>query len=729
MAARSTTDQVEYLLSRRVAEARSRGAMSPNTEAIALFESIALNLLLRPRSVLYFAMLAKNGLRKVAQDELNSIAAMRAAILDLGNSVLSVRSTANLESARVALLQMEQLDRLSTTSNQYKKFDSSVTQFLTKTIGKSVRRIGATSLTRPGSEAASDLVSEFGTLNDLHTDMLDKFYALLVGVENFVNSPLATIVGLTTAARARSDIEDLISSIEEAGALDASRDMAIRLIASRSAIKSIGNLPSVSDPVIHTLNSLPFGYSISGVTDDSAASVVSSAGPFALPILAQVTVDVNGTSLGPFNIPQTGTDLSNKAAIVSGPVTYPINIPANYHLMLLVDGISYKLGPYAAGSTSMASLLAQTTGFISGSPLAGFASVMEFIQPGTTRLIIFHNTALEIRISDTHIGQDTDLIGGAEATSYAVGVYVKSIHSMVGFDGTEIGKAGTTPVQFVVDAFDEQFGSQVDILRKDGGTFSITTIATIPGTSMTITAPAVLGIAGTVSATSDSVKLYGTVNGVVTNPISPIGLVDVGDELVTAVGGGTISGLLLDRIKLAAPTQTFEGSIVVNSALTKAYESLISLLNAFYDSWINEDFASGLGKIDLAVASLDNGSPQAQRSAVLDVIGRLETYLVDLLARLDDPSAQLPISSAQGERAVVGGITSTLEERKFDRAVALFMKCRIQEALDSNADTASFGGSLLKAASDFARTDLIVQNRALDEGVETTATPQSGKGL
>lgn len=729
MAARSTTDQVQYLLERRVAEARSRGALSTETESVAIFESISLNLLLKPRTVLYFAMLAKNGLRKATQDEIASIDAMKSAILDLGNSVLSVRSTAQLETARLSLLQMEQLDRISTSSNQYRKFDSSINEFLTKTIAKSVRRVGATSLTRPGTEAAQDMTSEFTNLKDLHTDLLDRYYALLVGIANFSHSPLSTIIGLTTASRARSDIEDLIDSIDASGSLPASRDMAVRLIANRAAVKSVGNLPSVNDPVISTTQALPTGYVLYGKTDDSAASVTSAEGPFVLPVSAQLLVTVNGSTIGPTFFPQTTTDLHNRAAIVSSAVSYPISIPSNYYLFLLVDGTSYRFGPYAAGSTSLSSFLSQTSAFISASAQAGILHVEEFISSSTSRVIFHHNTASQIRIDTGHIGADTDLIGGVEATTYAVGRYTNSVDSLVGFDGTEIGTAGSTPTQFIVDAITRLFPSLVTVTQNDANKFTLTTVSVAPGTSMTVQAPTVLGISGQVLATSDSMKLYGTVNGVSTNPVSPIDLLDVGDFMTSNAGSGVVSGLTVDRVKFASPTPTFDGPILVTSALTVAYQALITLLNEFYPSWVADSYSKDLSSIELAVSSLGSGSPQAQRNTVLDALDKLRASLVDLKAKLDDPSVALPSTAAQLESTVANGIISTLEERKFDRALELFLKCRIQEALDSTSDTASFGGSLLKAASDFARTDLIVQNRALDEGVETTSKSQDAKGL
>jgi hypothetical protein len=725
---RSVSDQSQFLLSRRVAEARRSGAMSPDAEALALFESIALNLLLYPRSVLLFAILARNGLRKAVLDERSVISDIKSALEDLGNVSLDVTSTKQLKTARTALLRLEELDRISTDHNQYKKFDTSVSEFLNKVISKSVRRPGASSLVRPGTEASLDFASSLESLNDLHSDLLDRLYAIAVGVNNFLTSPIATVIGLTTAARARSDIEELIQNIEENGSVPADRDMAIRLITDRAAVKTIGSLPNIFDPVIDSTRQLPLTYSLKAASDLSIASIQSLQGPFALPAAAKVAVAVNGVSIPLTNFPQTDVDLNNKAAIVGSPISFPISIPPNSYLFVVVDGVSHKIGPLTSGSTSKSAFLADIAAKISSSTLSGELVVKEFVQPGTDRILIYANTASQLRIIDLHVGSDTDIIGGSQATTPSLAVYDTSIHGLIGFEGTEIGYSGATTTQFVVDALNYIFGSIVTATRNDDSKFTVATNSSAIGTSMTIDAPAVLGISGTFKASSSTFRLYGTVLGVPTDPVSPVGLLDIGDVVETPTGTEKVVGITASRVTLSNSIPTFDGNIVVKSALTLAYQSMEGLLKPFLEKWLTEDFASDLKKLAVAASSIRAGAPQSQRNVVLGFLNRLDQQLVDLLSRLDDPSAVLPSRSASKERIVVDGITSSLEERKFDKALSLFLRCKIQEALESTVDTASFGGTLLKAISDFARTDMVVPNRALDEGLESTHS-QEIKGL
>jgi hypothetical protein len=702
--------------------------MSPDAEALALFESIALNLLLHPRSVLLFAILAKNGLRKAVLDERSVISDIKSALEDIGNVSLDVTSTKHLKTARNALLRLEELDRISTDHNQYKKFDASVSEFLNNVISKSVRRPGATSLVRPGTEASLDFASSLDLLTELHSDLLDRLYAIAVGVNNFLTSPISTVIGVTTAARARSDIEDIIQKIEENGSAPADRDMAIRLITDRAAVKAIGSLPNIFDPVIDSTRQLPLTYSLRAASDLSRASVKSLQGPFVLPALAKIAITVNGTSIPLTSFPQTDVDLNNKAAIVGNPVSFPISIPPNSYLFVIVNDTSHKIGPLTPGSISKSAFLADIAAKISSSTLSGELVVKEFVKPGTDRILIYANTASKLRIVDLHVGNDTDIIGGSEATTPSRAIYDRSIHGLIGFEGTEIGYAGATTLQVVVDALNYIFGSIVTVTRNDDSRFTLTTNSSSIGTSMTIDAPTVLGISGTFKASSPTFRLYGTVNGVPTDPVSPVGLLDIGDVVETPTGSGKVVGVTKSRVTLSNSIPTFDGNIVVKSALTIAYQSLESMLRPFLEKWLNEEFASDLRKLIIAASSIRAGSPQSQRNVVLDFLNRLDQQLADLLSRLDDPSTVLPSQSASKERIIVDGITTSLEERKFDRALDLFLRCKIQEALESTLDTASYGGSLLKAISDFARTDMVVPNRALDEGLESTHS-QDIKGL
>lgn len=717
MTMKSTTEQATSLLSRRVAEARRQGALSPEEEVVALFESIALNLMLQPRAVLLFALLAKNGLRQTVQTELSNISELRNAIKDLSNVVFSVKDTTSLNQARQALLQIEQLSKVSVSSNQFKKFDTSVSEFLSKNLGKSLKRPRATELTRPGTEAASDLVSSFASLKEVHTELINRLYALAVGVENFLESPLSTIIGLTTAARARADIESLISDIEAAGSLPASRDMAIRLITNRSALKVVGDLPSLSTPAISS--SSPKGYSIQAESDPATASRTTVSGPFAFAASPAVSVQVNGTTQTASFFPQSNFDFLNRAAVVSPIDMLGVLIPANYYVVGQIDGTEFKIGPLTSGFVSLSSIITNFNALAAAAPAPASSLRADFyISSASNRIMISHSTASVLTVSEATSTLVTNPT--PPPANYEIRVPV----SVLGLSG--VGRSGSTSAQMVRDGFALQFSSLISASTTESAV-SLTTLASSIGTYLTVTAPSVLGISGTTKATSDSLRLFGTVFGLATDPINPIELVNIGDRVNFSNSQASVVAITNDRIQVSAPLETARGAITVESALYLLFQNFSAALSTYVTSFARQPFAVNLGSLDSSISSLRAGAPQAQRNISLSFLESLESTLQSLLA-LIDASPALDPRSALSEREVVSGIVASLEERKFDKALDLFMRCQIQEALDSDFETASYGGSFLKASSTFAQSDIKVPNRALDEEVEGTSS-QENTGL
>ncbi|TXH11751.1 MAG: hypothetical protein E6R04_00525 [Spirochaetes bacterium] len=717
MTMKSTTEQATSLLSRRVAEARRQGALSPEEEAIALFESIALNLMLQPRAVLLFALLAKNGLRQSVQTELSNISELRTAIRDLSNVVFSVKDTTSLSQARQALLQIEQLSKVSVSSNQFKKFDSSISEFLSKSLGKSLRRPRATELTRPGTEAASDIVTSFASLKEIHTELINRLYALAVGVENFLESPLSTIIGLTTAARARADIESLISDIEAAGSLPASRDMAVRLITNRSALKVIGDLPSLSTPVV-SANS-PTGYSIQAESDPAAASRTSVSGPFVFSASPVVSVNVNGTTQTATFFPQSNFDFLNRAAVVSPIDMLGLSVPANYYIVGQIDGTEFKIGPLTSGFVTLASVISNFNSLAAAAPAPASTLRADFyISSASNRIMISHPTASILTVSEATSTLVTN--PSPPPANYEIRVPI----SVLGLSG--VGRSGSTSAQMVRDGFALQFPSLISAKTTETGV-TLTTLSTSVGTFLTVGAPAVLGLAGTSRAASDSLRLFGTVFGVSTDPINPIGIVDIGDRVEFSNSQATVVSITNDRIQVSIPLETARGAITIQSALYLLFQNFSAALGGFVTSFARQPFAVNLDSLDSSISSLRAGAPQSQRNVSLSFLESLETSLQSLLALIDAVPVLDP-RSATSEREVVSGIVASLEERKFDKALDLFLRCQIQEALDSDFETASYGGSFLKASSTFAQSDIKVPNRALDEEVEGTSS-QENTGL
>jgi len=717
MAAGSTADQASSLLERRVAEARRQGALSTEAETLALFESIAFNLLLQPRSALLFAFLAKNGLRKAVQDELTSVSELLSVVRDLSNVSFSVNSTTSLQKARVALLQMEQLTRVSVSDPQFKKFDSSVSEFLTKSLGKSLRRPHATSLTRPGSEAAVDLTPSFESLKTLHSDFLDRLYDLVVGVENFLESPLSSIIGLTTVARVRADVDSLISTIEETGSAPANRDMAIRLITDRASLKVIGDFPTLSTPVIGP--SSPKGYSIQAESDLTTASALSAVGPFVMGAAPVVSVTVNGTTVAPTNFPQSTFDLQNRAVVIGRVPFTSVTLPADFFIRGTVDGVSFSI-PIPSGIHNVASIASIFSGVASGFPAPiSTLSADSYVVPASNLLLFHHPTASSISITEATV---TTATISPVPTPPALATYPVVVPTdLLKVSGA--GQSGSTSPSFISDGFKYLCGTLVNSFVTQDGKVKLETLSSALGTSLTVAAPAVLGIAGTTYATSDSIRLIGSVLGVATDPINPIGLVDIGDQVSFNNVIATLVGITNDRMRLSAQVRTARAAITVESALYLAYQNFIGALSAYVTDFSITKFASDLAALELPLSSLREGVTQSQRNEVIDLLNTLTASLSSLLIIIDAIPPLDPRSASQ-EREIVGGIISSLEERKFDKAVDFFLRCKIQEALDSDFETASYGGSFLKASAEFARADIKVPNRALDEEVEGIASQE-----
>jgi hypothetical protein len=647
---------------------------------------------------------------------------MRSAVSDLGNPSFDVRSTKSLLKARTALINLEGLDKINTESGAFNRFSTAVDEFLEDHLSRSIRRPGNPEMVRPGEEAQVDLGELFTELKDLHEDTLDRLYALAVGIPNFLSSPLSTILGLSTAARVRSDIEEIITSLEEDPSSQSARDMATRVISDRASIQVIGTFPDIYEPVVSTVDSLPKGHVVEGITDEAQATKTSGVGPFVLPAAAAMTVVVNGTSVGSLLIPQTTLDLQNRAFIVSEslttPAVYPITVPAYTYLFLTIDRSTGVQDSYRINLNNTAApvnlTFAQTLVIVNAG-LSGVGGAVEYISPGSGRMLIWAlaagpgYTRDKITVALTHAEPSLSTVG-------AQAVYSQTAHALLGFSPGQFGTRGSTPTINIAEAIDRLFSTLVDSVRNPDDSLTITSIATSIGTEMTITAPAVLGIAGVTKAESSLMRFHGTVNGVANvDPVPASGLVDIGDMVVGPTGESQVQEFQGDKLVLMTPLPTFDGDVVVTSALAKSIQYLDSILQPFVDVWLKNRYSQNLTFLDSAISVLGGNATPAQRNNVIRILDDLKTRLESLLVVLEDPAAVLPSNCATREREVINGIVAILVERKYDRALSLMLKCKIQEFLSLTSETSSFGGALMKTMADVAQNDIVFPNAVRDE--------------
>lgn len=696
-------DQVNAVLGRTVAEAKSRGTPNVQVETAALFESISLNLLLHPTAVLYFQLLARNGLLKVVSDEIAAIDTLTSTIQDLSNPSFKIDASGNLNRARTALLQIEGMEKISSTASAFQRFDSAVEDVLGD-LSKNVRRPGATDLTRPAAEAKTALPANFAAVKTLHVDLLDRLYSLSVGLDNFLLTPLTTILGLTTAVRARLDVEQMISDLESDDSSISARDFATRIIANRAALKTVGSAASPLLPVLTSTS--PAGYVLKAASDPVAAVLQGVPGDYVLPVGASLTVTTRTGTRNALSFPQTTLDLQNQAHLVSSAVAYPVTIPAGYFLFLTFtksDGstVSYKVD--VSGTKTLSGVLSAITLAVGADGGAD-----EYIQPGTSKILLYAKTP------NTKVSVDV------VSTSVDGSVFTVSAHSYLGFSPGQLSSSsGLTPTSTVVDALSLIFGDLVSVTPG----LKVSSIDTAAGAFLTVSdsAASVLGLAATQYATSDSFRLYGVALGSPVDPVSPIGLVQIGDQLVSTTQSARVKDLSPLRITLDAAVQTFDAPITVTSAVVLAWQALSANLDAFISGWTTSGYQVDLSKIDRAIAGLNGSTAAAQINSAVTLLSDLQARLVVLQDTLNATATLLPTNSAGEEKKITNGILASLDERKFDRARDLFLQGKIQEALDADHDTASYAGNFMRSASNFAQNDFKIPNRSLDEGLGPTA--------
>lgn len=290
MSTSTVEDKVKDLLGRNVVSARPRGLADPILEAAALFETVALTLLLNPKCAVYLALMARNGLLAQVAEEIAIIDNMLVIIGDILNKKYPIKGRDVLERIKNSLLQMENMAKISSDSALFKRFSEGVDDFIKNHLGKNVKKYGAKALTRSASEAKKDLQLEYTILKDAHKDLTDRLYALVVSVTNFELTPISAGIGVSAATRVRGDVDSMIELLSgsEDDAIAGAQQMALSLLTSRAALRTIGTLPKIDTAVVDADN--PVGYTLKAVSR-------STVFPLANPAQLIISGSVNGEAV------------------------------------------------------------------------------------------------------------------------------------------------------------------------------------------------------------------------------------------------------------------------------------------------------------------------------------------------------------------------------------------------------------------------------------------------
>jgi hypothetical protein len=631
-----------------LAEAKSAGIPSPELEAKSIFEVIALNLLLNPRTTLYTALLAKNKLLSVVLDELAAISEIEQDIAALSNQSFIVTDASSLLKARLALLQLENTNNNSAIS-AIASFDSAISSFIDTKLSMNVKQVGAAELTRTSAEAKEDLASHYAAIKELHIDLLRRLYSLAVGIDNFLALPISAVIGMSTVSRIREDIEGIIEDLPNSPTK--SVDFANRLFADKAAIRTLSSKPNPFE------SKLP---NESLIRASASAKAEYIAGSSSFPI--SNTLVVNGVT----KVYNYGPN-----AVVSAPISFPVT---GTHFYTTVSSVDYDVdtsGTYANVAALCAAINASTSP-VTASPFADRSD----------RIVISCANPFTIKIFN-------------EATNLNI-------------LGLRLGPSSTSlTIEQTCSMLNSWFSAHIVASRTSEDRIKISSVDYGPGTALALT---VTGFPTNVVAESSFFNFYASTEALVPGPISLVGTVYPGDTITLNNSSVSVVTIKSYGVEINNPLPTSETTVTYESSVIKCYQAMASNLDEALDKLASSEFKKNLDSVDLLINSVGS-----QRAELLTKLATLKTIVTDIKNLLLDNATVLPIGAAVQERNILNGIIATLEERKFDRALDMLLRCELQELLLLTSNTASYSGHFLQSASDFVIADGIKKNLARDE--------------
>jgi hypothetical protein len=286
---------VEALLNRTVIEDKVRGFPASEVEGAAVLDTVALTLLLQPRTAYYLYHLARNGLLAEISSEISAAQELRTYLTSVMNPSYAIRDTTLLRKADIALAQIEGQGNLSLASGPYQNFTRATDKFLEKFLSANVRTKGTTEMRIPGDEAIASLTGSLAALKDQHSVVLDRLFSLVVSLQNFSTLDLNTFLGVSASTRIRMGLSSMIDSLATDPSAAKSRDFVNELIAAKAVLRLIGAPPSASDPIVSTVLGLPYGYVLHAKTVEEDTAYLYETDPLVPFSAPQMFVNVGDT--------------------------------------------------------------------------------------------------------------------------------------------------------------------------------------------------------------------------------------------------------------------------------------------------------------------------------------------------------------------------------------------------------------------------------------------------
>jgi hypothetical protein len=278
---------------------RSGGTLNTATEYRQLLEMVSISLLLNTDSVFYIARLAANQLNAALRQEVAVLEDILVSLEDLSQIGSPVRDSVSLSNARTAVLALDASESVSNrpeTQRFMRQMDTFASQLRKNLLSQ--ERGG--DFVRPREEAKDLIQANLLTLDTLHTSLLAGVTSLRDMLEDFLSLDVPSRVSTSVLSSVNSRLQASIEEVQTSSNTDnlaANRRLFLETLTNKISVKVLSAFMDPTEVKYRSPNRpVPSTLRHQGqVTGQGvAASILTSAGPWALPISAPLELSVSG---------------------------------------------------------------------------------------------------------------------------------------------------------------------------------------------------------------------------------------------------------------------------------------------------------------------------------------------------------------------------------------------------------------------------------------------------
>lgn len=684
-----------------------------SAEVQALIESVALSFLLFPQAALSMVMRAKNTLQQVVKTDLDIVNFMVGCVRDASNPDEPIADSSDLVEAQTALIELDQLGRVSSDLPSYGRYQAAVGRFLNQQLASSLKRHQRNEFERSGTEARQDLFAILPSFTATHQVMATRLQQLAASVSDFSGLNLAQLVSTKTLTRVRSSLQQLRTAVDQGAA--SKTVVALELLAGAAALQSISGSRGAYDATVETSRAIPDGRTIVVDSVGNQAFSVSEDGPWSSVVgtfeLTVNPLNLAGLSYHAVVLPAAGG--AGKAYVTSSGGTPTYNVPAGYKLYVLLDGTTTVQVTLTTGaSVPFATLVADIDAAVTGSG----GRCVEF-YPGSNRFLVWSTTS--VVILDSGSGS---VSGGGIYTAPAA-----SAHTILGFLGHQTSlPAGSFTAESLRDILAGNI-PQATFVVEDNARLRVTSNSEEATSSLLFGGVASdFGFpATTIGALPDGLLLR---EGATFLDPAELGIFVGSRVSVTespSVGTRNISALVVNIDDTGGtPILVFDVpvprgigmSVTILAPIVVAVQELVRSISELVGTFDKDSF-----NLQKVLSPVFSRATLAQTNDALVVLNAIKARLTLFLAILSSISVRDDRSQFS---SLARDLTDGLTERGLDRGVVILSSAQFSTFFAVSKDAASRSSRFLLAMNTVVQTDFppTLVEQDMDDGTRAAGS-------